>query len=62
MVSAVTLAWLIPNVVLRAEIYHSWCKKFFKDEYPKKRTAIIPFIDLGNVVNAFLSILQYGGF
>lgn len=58
--SITILVWQLPSLIGRAESYHRWSKKNLI-KYPENRKSIIPFIDLGNLVNAFLDSLQYGG-
>jgi 3-oxo-5-alpha-steroid 4-dehydrogenase 1 len=36
--------WTIANLIPRALDHHRWYKRYFKDEYPKSRKAIIPFV------------------
>ena len=36
--------WTIANLLPRALANHKWYKLKFKDEYPKNRKAILPFI------------------
>ena len=57
-----TLVALLPNVLGRSLNYHKWAQRFFKGSYPKKRTAIIPFVNLNAVLEASFSFFEYGGF
>jgi 3-oxo-5-alpha-steroid 4-dehydrogenase 1 len=36
--------WTAANLIPRALDHHKWYKSYFKDEYPKSRKAVIPFI------------------
>lgn len=36
--------WTATNLIPRALDHHKWYKSYFKDEYPKSRKAIIPFV------------------
>ena len=36
--------WTAANLIPRAIDHHKWYKGYFKDEYPKSRKAIIPFV------------------
>lgn len=36
--------WTAANLIPRAIDHHKWYKGYFKDEYPKSRKAVIPFI------------------
>ena len=57
-----TLVWLLPNVLGRSVCYHKWATRIFKPSYPKKRTALIPFVDFNKVLEASMSFYEYGGF
>ena len=52
--------WLLPNVYGRAEVTHRWYLKVFRGSFPNKRTAIIPFLDVGMVLTAILGSMEYG--
>lgn len=52
--------WLLPSVYARAEATHRWYWRVFKGQYPKNRTAIIPFLDIGNVVAGVIGSMEYG--
>jgi hypothetical protein len=36
--------WTAANLIPRAIDHHKWYKGYFKDEYPKSRKAVIPFV------------------
>jgi protein-S-isoprenylcysteine O-methyltransferase Ste14 len=36
--------WTAANLIPRALDHHRWYNSYFKDEYPKKRKAVIPFV------------------
>lgn len=36
--------WTIANLIPRALDHHKWYKSHFRDEYPKSRKAVIPFV------------------
>jgi 3-oxo-5-alpha-steroid 4-dehydrogenase 1 len=36
--------WTAANLIPRAMDHHRWYKSYFKDEYPKSRKALIPFV------------------
>ncbi len=36
--------WTAANLIPRALDHHKWYKNYFKEEYPKNRKAVIPFI------------------
>jgi 3-oxo-5-alpha-steroid 4-dehydrogenase 1 len=36
--------WTMANLIPRALDHHKWYKGYFKDEYPKSRKAVIPFV------------------
>jgi 3-oxo-5-alpha-steroid 4-dehydrogenase 1 len=36
--------WTAANLIPRALDHHKWYKGYFKDEYPKSRKAVIPFV------------------
>jgi len=36
--------WTAANLIPRALDHHKWYKGYFKEEYPKKRKALIPFV------------------
>jgi hypothetical protein len=36
--------WTAANLIPRALDHHKWYKAYFKDEYPKSRKAVIPFV------------------
>ena len=57
-----TLVWLLPNVLGRSVCYHRWATRFFKSSYPKKRTALIPFLDFNALLEVSMSFFEYGGF
>jgi hypothetical protein len=53
--------WLLPNVYGRAEVTHRWYQRMFKAQYPKNRTAIIPFVNLSKVFMGIMGTLEYVG-
>lgn len=53
-------AWLLPMLFSRAEITHRWYNKFFSGSYPKKRTSLIPFVDISNAVKTVIGTMGYG--
>jgi 3-oxo-5-alpha-steroid 4-dehydrogenase 1 len=36
--------WTAANLIPRALDHHKWYKSYFKEEYPKRRKAVIPFL------------------
>jgi len=36
--------WTIANLIPRAKDHHKWYNGYFRDEYPKSRKAVIPFV------------------
>jgi 3-oxo-5-alpha-steroid 4-dehydrogenase 1 len=36
--------WTAVNLIPRALDHHKWYKSYFKEEYPKQRKAVIPFL------------------
>jgi protein-S-isoprenylcysteine O-methyltransferase Ste14 len=51
--------WLLPNVYARAEATHRWYQRTFKGQYPKRRTAILPFVNVPKVFTGVLTTMQY---
>lgn len=57
------LVWLLPNVYGRAEVTHRWYLRVFRNtNYPKDRTAVIPYVDMGKVLTGVIGTMEYGGF
>ena len=52
--------WLLPAVYGRAEVTHRWYLRVFRGQYPKNRTAIIPFVDVGQLVTGVVGSMEYG--
>jgi hypothetical protein len=51
--------WLLPNVYARAEATHRWYQKTFKGQYPKSRTAIVPFVNVSKLFEGVATTMSH---